>query len=134
MSDGGSVTSTGLEEMRAACQQLPAVTAALREVAKATAIRIQANAKAILRMKEVSDRTELIDAIVLEENAANREFRVISNPPPGQSANVTIWNEYGALGRIVARYYMHDSAEAERDQYRRDMEAASADAVAKVLG
>ncbi len=131
-----AVTSTGLEEMRAACQQLPAaVTAALREVAQATAKRMMANSKAILQTKEVSDRTALIDAIVLEENAANREFRVISNPPPGQPKNVTIWNEYGAVGRIVtARYYMRDAAEAERDQYRRDLEAASADAVAKVLG
>ncbi len=48
---------------------------------------------------------------------------------------VPIWNEYGAVGRIVvARYYMHDSAEAERPQYASEMEAASADAVTKVLG
>ncbi len=121
--------------MRAACQQLPAaVTAALREVAKATATRMLEDAKDRLRGQMKSDRTALIDAMVIEEDAANRVVRVVSNAPPGQPKNVTLWNEYGAANRITARHYMHGSADAARDQYQRDGEAATLMAAVKVLG
>lgn len=134
MSDGGSFTQTGVNEMRAAVQQLPtAVTAALRGVAEATAKRMLANAKAILRERLKTDRHALIDALVIEENAANHEFRVISKSPSGQSANLPIWIEYGTV-KMGARPYMHPSAEAELDQYRRDCETASAGAASRLIG
>ncbi len=121
--------------MRAACHQLPeAVTAALREVAKATAHRMLEGAKERLRAQMKTDRTALIDAMVIEEDAANHAFRVISKPPPGAPPNLPLWNEYGASRHIVGRHYMHGSAAAEVDQYHRDMEAASVGAVTKVLG
>jgi len=134
MSDGGSVTSTGLEEMRAACHRLPAaVTAACRAVAERSAKRVQAYAKEILRAEMKSDRTALIDAIVIIEDTGNKDFSVVSNPPRGQPKNVTLWNEYGALGRLTARHYMHEAADRETDQYHKDLDAASFAAVAQLL-
>jgi len=134
MSDGGSFTQTGVNEMRAAVQQLPAaVTAALRGVAEATSKRMLTHARELLRGHLKSGRTALIDAMVIEEDGANQAFRVISKTPPGQPANLPLWNEYGTV-KMGARPYMHPSADAEVDQYRRDMEAASADAVATLLG
>ncbi len=129
-----AVTSTGLEEMRAACHQLPAAeTAALRGVAQATATRMLAHARELLRGQLKSDRTALIEALVLEEDAANQAFRVVSKPPAGQPQMLPVWIEYGTV-KMPARPYMHPSAEGEIDRYRRDMEAASIEAVAKVLG
>lgn len=134
-SSGGSFTQTGVTEMRQAVQQLPAaVTSALRGVAESTARRILADARQRLGGQIKSDRTALINAMAIEEDVANRVYRVVSKPPPGQPGNVPLWNEYGAIGRIKARHYMHDSAAAAEDRYRKDGEQASIDAARKVLG
>lgn len=137
--------------MRAAVQQLPtAVTAALRGVAEATAQRVLANARANLA-RQTHGTGATAAAINVTEDASNHAFIVASPgvPHPRFSLhrmtrsgrthtqkvtqnNLPIWLEYGTV-HMAARPYMRPAAEAEVDRYRRDMEAASAGAVATLL-
>jgi plasmid stability protein len=127
------VTTTGLEEYRRAVQTLPdTVKATLQAIAAATATRIQARAKDILTSKLKTDRQALIDAIVVDHDAANQRYQVISLPPRGQPQNVPIWVEYGTK-KMEARPYMRPSADAEQDRYVRESQAASADVLRKAL-
>jgi hypothetical protein len=133
MSSGGTFTQTGVNEMRQAVEQLPAaVTSALRGVAEATSQRMLIRAQALLREHLKTSRSALINAMVIEEDAANRVFRVVSKTPSGQPANLPLWNEYGTV-KMSARPYMHPSAEAERARYQKDGDAASVAAVAELL-
>lgn len=150
-SSGGSFTQTGVNEMRQAVHKLPAaVTAGLREVAKASAHRILANARANLA-RQTHGTGATAKAIVIEEDAANREFRVISvgAPHPRFSLhrmkrsgrthtqrvtqnNLPMWLEYGT-SKMAARPYMHPAAAAEVRNYRVACEVVSAKAVSDLL-
>lgn len=123
MSDG--MTITGLSELRAAAAALPSRFVTLqRAVAEATAKRILAGARERLRAQLKSNRTALIDALAVIEDAPSHTFRVVSSPPRGQSANLPVWVEYGTI-KMGARPYMHPSAEAETDRYATESEVAA---------
>lgn len=129
-----TVTQTGRDEMIAAITTFPdAVTARLKAVAGATAARVRDGAQAILRSKQKTDATKLADNITVEEDAANKQFFVISRSPVGQPTNVTIWNEYGTV-KMGARPYMHPAAAAEEAQYASDMQAAADGLAAETFG
>lgn len=125
-----SVTETGTADMRAAIDQFPdRVTAALKAVAGATAGRVQSRAQDILRSKLKTSVTALIEDITVEEDAANKQFLIVSRSPVGQGTNVNLWNEYGTV-KMAARPYMHPAAKAEEARYQAEMQAA-ADGVAR---
>ncbi len=129
----GSVTSTGLPEMRAAIDAFPAAEeAALKDVAHQTALREQSTARALLRGQQKTSAHALADAIEVVEDLPHKRYLVISQPPADQPANVPIWNEFGTR-YLAARPYMRPANDTEQDRYRRDMEAASADAAAKTF-
>jgi hypothetical protein len=120
--------------MRAAVEQLPdAVTAALRGVARSTAARMKASAAAALRRQQKTAAAALADAIEIVEDVPNQQIQVVSKPPRGQPANVTIWNEHGTI-KMPARPYMRPSAQAEEGRYRSDMSAAAESAARRLLG
>lgn len=127
------VTTTGEAEMRANVERLPdAVTQALRNVARATAEREQATARRLLAEKQLTFTRELAGAIVIREDLARKQYVVESGPPPGQAANVPIWNEYGTRF-MRARPYMRPASDMETERYRADMDKASVSTVAEIL-
>lgn len=129
------MTSTGLNEFRAAIDRFPAaVTAALRAVAARTAARVQARAEQNLRASKYPNRARAI-AITTEEDAANKEFRV-----GARSANLrrypdmlVVWVEHGTV-KLPAQPFMRPAAQAEVAQYRREMEDAAARAAVETFG
>ena len=151
MSDS-SFTTVGLEAFRRAVDQFPAAhTAKLRALAEETALRVRDDAKAILRSK-THGTGKTADAIVVEEDAANQAFLVKSPGVPHQRLslhrmkrsgrmhtqkvtqnNLPIWLEYGTVD-MTARPYMRPAADRAQARYRRDMEAASAEAAAETFG
>lgn len=129
-----SVTQTGRNELIGAVTVFPErITAALRSVASATATRVQSRAQALLRGQLKTSATKLADAITVEEDAANKQFIVVSRSPVGQPTNVNLWNEHGTV-TMSARPYMRPAAKAEEVRYRSDMEAAALDVASKVFG
>jgi HK97 gp10 family phage protein len=133
MADGGSITTTGLEELRRAVQTLPvAVTARLKAVAEASAARMQKRAQARLRAQLKTSAHALIDAITVTSDLPNKQVHVISNPPKGQHGGLPLFVEYGTV-RMAARPYMRPAADQETPHYRHDLEAAAVDVVQKVL-
>ena len=132
----GSVTTTGLREMRAASNRLPdELTAALRRVAQRTAQRVQAGARA--RVAVATGWTR--EHIALRESPADKAFIVSAGtdrPRVGiawhtrrsgrsHTQRVTLnmlpsWLEYGTV-HMTARPFMRPSTEAERASYVRDM-------------
>lgn len=133
MADNGSVTTTGLEEFKRAVQQLPkAVTDALKTVAHRSAQAIAGDAARRLRAQQKTEAHALADAIEVIEDAPNNQFIVRSNPPAGQPAAITIWNEHGTI-HMAPRPYMRPSADAGRVVYERESEAAAVNVVSEAL-
>lgn len=133
MADGGSVTMTGLAELRSAVQRLPDdVTSALKTVAHRSAKNIAGDAARLLRGQQKTDAHKLADAIEVVEDAENRQFKVFSRPPLGQPTSLTIWNEYGT-SKMAARPYMRPAADHERESYVRESEAAAVSVVREAL-
>jgi len=127
-------TITGLAELTAGVTALPVrLRAASRAVAAAAAGRIQADAKARLLWYMKTNRHALADAIVITEDAANRQFTVESNAPAGQVEMLPVWVEYGTV-REEARPYMGPAAAAESPRYASEMEAAMVAVVTETLG
>ncbi len=127
-------TQTGVRELAQAIEAFPAsVTAALKAVAQATAVRVQVRAKALLRAQQKTSATKLADNITIEEDAANKRMLVVSRSPVGQGTNVNLWNEYGTV-KMSARPYMHPAATAEDARYRTDMEAAAGQVAGTTFG
>lgn len=117
-------TGTDLSHVLSRVGRLPEeVRASLRSVARRSAESIRNDAARRLRAQQKTSAHQLADAIEVQEDAANLQFRVISFPPSGQSANTTIWNEHGTA-KMEARPYMRPAADAERALYRRACEAA----------
>ncbi len=133
MADGGTVTTTGLEELRRAIDRLPdAVTTALKTVAQRSAQAIAGDAARRLRAQQKTEAHALADAIEITEDLPNKQVIVRSNPPAGQPANVTIWNEHGTA-RMAPRPYMRPAADAGRVVYERETEAAANAVVEEAL-
>jgi HK97 gp10 family phage protein len=133
MADNGSVTTTGLEQLRAGIQRLPDdVTAALKTVALRSAKIVAGDAARTLLSQQKSDSHKLADAIEIVEDVEEKQMRVVSKPPSGQPANVTIWNEYGT-SKMSARPYMRPAADRARADYTRQVEAAAVAVVRKAL-
>lgn len=133
MSDS-TFTQTGLDQFKQAVDRLPsAVTKALRSVAMITAHRVKGDAQHTLRSQLKTNAHKLADAIEIEEDAPNKAFLVNSKPPSGQPRNLPIWIEHGT-SKMAARPYMRPPADRARDQYTRDVEAASAKAAEDTFG
>lgn len=124
---------TGLAELRSAVQKLPeGVTTAFKRVAHRSAQNIAGDAKRSLLSQLTTDTHKLADAIEVVEDAENRRFSVVSKPPAGQPANITIWNEYGT-SKMAARPYMRPAGDRERIAYMRESEAAAVGVVREAL-
>ncbi|MGE3520416.1 MAG: hypothetical protein AB7J63_15845 [Vicinamibacterales bacterium] len=138
MSSRGSVTTTGLKEMRAAAARFSAdQTAALRKVARDTAIRVQRRARQLVPR----DTGVTAAMIQVEPKPEWKQYRVYVWEAPrhlqrgSRTAflqNLNIWLEYGtkastkAMSRTqAARPYMRPAANAEEARYRADMAAAA---------
>lgn len=125
-------TMTGLDEIRAGVDRLPdRVTAALRLVAQATASRVLLRARAALanpspavKHPSPDGASAIAAAIRIDEDAANKQFVVVSESPARNPANLVLWWTYGTI-KQPARPYMAPAAEAEEAAYVRDMEAAA---------
>jgi HK97 gp10 family phage protein len=133
MSDG--VTTTGLEELRRAVEELPeAIQNALKDVARETAERIATRARQLVHVR--SGRTR--DSIRVVEDAARHQYRVDVGPHEGMPAdkdwpaNVPLWLEYGTRFRS-AHPFMRPALDAEDARYRHDCDVASAAIAEKVL-
>jgi hypothetical protein len=130
MADSGSVTQTGVREMRAALERLPdAVTAALKGVALQTAERIRATAADTLLAKTASDKTpetqaiQTAAAIKVTVDDVQKVVYVTSAGVAGDPANNPIWLEHGTVHQAAkaymrpatdqhAPYYLSESAKA----------------------
>ncbi len=136
------VTVTGLSEMRAAVTKLePAVTDALRKVARDTAVRVMNRAKALVPVDTGLTR----DAISIEPHVDRRYYAVgvfASQPHQRKGRrttrtaflpNLDIWIEFGT-GTKAARPFLRPSLDAETARYSEDMQQAAESAAAAVLG
>ncbi|MGE0450837.1 MAG: hypothetical protein AB7Q29_14785 [Vicinamibacterales bacterium] len=142
----GGVTTTGLAEAKAASRRLPAaVTAALRGVARATALRVQARARRLVRKD--TGLTERSIVVMPDEPgqrylvAARGDTRARTGRMGDRPANIPLWIEEGTRKSrkpksraMPARQFMRPSLKAEDAQYRRDMAAASERAARETLG
>lgn len=127
-------TQTGRNELRSSIEQFPAnVTAALRKVAQGTANAVAVRARQLLRSQQKTDSTKLMADITVEEDAANKQFIVVSRSPIGQPTNVNLWNEHGTV-RMGARPYMRPAAQAENSRYQTEMQAAALSAARETFG
>lgn len=127
-------TGTDLATVRAKVDQLPGeVTAALKTVAHRAALNIQGDARRRLRAQQKTAAQALANHIAVVDDSGDKKFIVESQSPPGQPANVTIWNEHGT-SNMAARPYMRPAADAERVPYLRACEAVVIQLAQKVLG
>lgn len=145
--DKGSVTMTGRTEMLAAVDQLPAVvTQALQQVASDTANRERVTAQRLVRVAEHASQTVIPgltkSTIRVTPDLAHKQYlvEVGPTPEPGRKGHwatfvrdfLAVLIEHGTAF-MQARPFMRPANDQERDRYARDMERASADAVAKAL-
>lgn len=142
MADNGSVTATGLKELSAAIDRLPAnVTAALRTNASNTAQRIRALARQLLfslgvfglepRSKYTAGQPHLADSIRIVEDAAQKQFRV--EPWTPWLPNLGLWIERGT-SILRARPFMRPAGDAERGRYVNDGTRAAERAFSETVG
>jgi HK97 gp10 family phage protein len=129
----GSVTTTGMREMRQAVEQLPqAVTLALRAVAFRVSRDVYADAKRLLIVQQKTDARNLANEMHIEEHASEKAFEVIADAPSDQPANLPTWLEFGTW-KMAARPFMRPALDAANAGYKREMEQASIDAAVEVL-
>lgn len=135
----GSVTSTGIPEMRKAIEAFPAAEqAALKEVARQTALREQATAVRLVPVDTGITR----DSIKVIDDSAHRQFLVEVGPTPHEGRRghwatfvrdfLAVLIEHGTRFQ-QARPFMRPANDQEQDRYRRDMETASAAAAVKTF-
>lgn len=118
----GSVTSTGMNEMRQAIARLPeAVTAAARRVARNTALRVAAGARARVRVLT----GDLQRSITVRPDEANKRYMVtagrIDGPP------IALFLEAGTV-KMTAKPFMGPALEAERGSYLSQLASETAKA------
>lgn len=131
MSSAG-VTVTGLDTLQQAIKRLPAaVTAALKDEAHASATRIAAHAKALLRSQtHGSGRTA--NAIAVVEDAEHKQFTVHAPAASGDPANLPLWLEVGTI-YMRAKPYLRPAGAAEDPHYQVNMVAAAEHTAQDVL-
>lgn len=119
----GSVTITGLDEVRAAVTELPrAVTLAVRAVAWRTSRRVYSSAQA--RLNALTHGTgETARNLRVTEHEERKSFVVDVGPMAGRPANLPLWIERGTI-KMRARPFMRPSLEAESATYIREVEDA----------
>lgn len=133
MSDGGTFTQTGVAELKRSIDRFSDdQTAALKAVARATAERILARERQLLS-SQTHGAGNTADALFIEEDAANKQLIVRFGLIKKRPANIPVWLEYGTV-QMTARPFIRPAADAEKERYRRDMEAASAAAGIKTFG
>lgn len=133
------VESTGIPEMRAGINQLPAaVTEACRRVAEQTAEREAITARSLVRV----DTGITKDSIKVTADVANKQYLVTVGPTPHPGRHghwstfvrdfLAVLIEHGTAF-ISPRPFMRPANDRERERYTRDMEQASAAVVEKAL-
>jgi hypothetical protein len=124
MAAKGGATTTGAKEYARVVDRLPTtVTAALREVAQQSAGIIHDHAQELLN-QQTDGTGATAAAIKVVEDAANKQFHVISEAPPDKPDNLVIWLEHGTRF-MAARPYMRPAIDHEREPYRRAGERAA---------
>lgn len=128
----GSVTTTGLDELRKAVDDLPrTVTLALRAVAWQNSRRIKQRAAEILNSKTNGTGKTAASIEILEE-PENKQFVVWPRGNPDRPANLPLWLERGTRF-MSARAFMRPAADEEDAMYKRNMERAAIEVAEKVL-
>lgn len=128
----GGCTLTGVAELRAAFQRFPAaVTTALQKVARDTALRVKAGARALVPVDSGITR----DSIDVQPDPARKRYVVaVFNAPPhvrkgrkdrtAYLPNLPLWIEFGTIHN-PARPFLRPALEAEDGRYQADMQAAA---------
>jgi HK97 gp10 family phage protein len=135
MPDGGSVTVTGLDEMRRAIDAFPkAVEQAFQDTARTTANTIAQRARLLVPVG--TGRTQRSIRVV--EDLAHHAYHVEVGPHAGMPgtpdwpAHLPIWLEYGTR-HMAARPFMRPALDAERERYRQRLEWISAQIAEQVF-
>lgn len=129
----GSVTVTGLDDLKRAIDRLPeAVTEALKSEARISADRIAAHAKALLRSK-THGTGQTADAIRVLDESRDQQWVVNSPGTADKPANLPLWLEYGTV-YMSAKAHMRPAADAESARYKQNMAAAATRTAEKALG
>lgn len=140
----GGATVTGLAELRAMVHQLPASTeAALRTVARDSALRIAAGMRRRLPAEgSTIDATGITRAsVVVTPNVEERLYRAEVGPAPphlrhGRSAflpNLPVWLEFGTKN-MTARPFLRPSVDEEDATYRANARRAAEKVAEELLG
>ena len=133
MAGNNTFKQTGLVELRHAVERFSDdQTAALKAVARATAERVLRRERQLLADKTHGEGNTAA-ALFIEDDSANKRFIVRFGLIKGRPANLPIWIEYGTVHQ-AARPFVRPAADAEKEPYRREMEAASAGAARKTFG
>ena len=120
------VTGSGVREMQSAIQKLPAaVTAAARNVARATALRVAAGARLRVRVRS----GVLQRSIRVSPDTAQKQYVIsaglLEGPP------IALFLEHGTI-HMRAMPFMGPALNAERANYLRDLERETAKAAALI--
>ena len=138
----GSVTTTGLTELRALAEQFPQrVDAVGLRVARGAANAMAVEAKRRLLAPDPPTKgphvhkpgESMAEAVEVVEHPDDREVRVLSNAPSQYPRNLTIWREHGTI-RQPARPYMAPAAAAVGPRYERDLRQALENLAREVFG
>jgi HK97 gp10 family phage protein len=128
----GSVTETGMAELRKALEDLPrTVTLALRAVAWQSSRRIKDRAAQILNSK-TSGTGKTAASIEIIEEPENKQFIVWPRGNPDRPSNLPLWLEFGTRF-MQARPFLRPAADEEDDKYKRNMMQAADNTATKVL-
>lgn len=134
-------TITGHDELKQALATLPTTlgartVAALRDVARSTAQRVMANARANLAAR-TKGQGNTAAAIQVTEDAANRQFVVGFGLIQGRSSQLPLWLEWGFTQRDGRKHpglhFMYDARKVEEDAYAKQCEAAALAAATESL-
>lgn len=136
-----SVTVTGLNEAKWAVERLPAqLEAACRKVARDTALRVKAGARARVSVDTGITR----DSIDVQPDVENSMYRVgvFASPPHVRKGgrtdrtaflpNLALWIERGTRFKS-ARPFLRPALDAENERYKSDFQAAVERTAAEAL-
>jgi hypothetical protein len=128
-------TQTGLNEFRAAVVRFPeVVTARLKAVAGATAVRMRDRARSLWRaQRKGAIEFGVADAIRIREEADHKRFVVESLAPRGRPPMLPAWLEFGTV-KMPARPYMRPTSAAEEPRYQSESAAAAEGAARDTFG
>lgn len=132
MNEGGSVTTTGLDELRRAVEDLPrTVTLALRGVAWQSSRRIKQRAAEILNSKTHGTGKTAASIEIIEE-LEHKQFVVWPRGNPDRPTALPLWLERGTRF-MTAKPFMRPAADEEDAAYKRNMERAAIEVADRVL-